>query len=207
MKSKLAEARLYGIVDLGYVSANAVIQATHELCEGGVDILQLRAKKQSEAEILSMAREIAPICRQFGIPFIVNDFPRIACDVDADGVHIGQDDGSLADVRKIVGETMIVGRSTHSLEQARAAWQEGFDYLGFGPLYPTPTKLGRLGIGLDAIAAMEREIGSKIPVFCIGGITFETLDQVIRAGARRVVMVSALLQSKDIRAAVKSVKI
>lgn len=207
MKSKLAEARLYGIVDLGYVSANAVIQATHELCEGGVDILQLRAKKQSEAEILSMAREIAPICRQFGIPFIVNDFPRIACDVDADGVHIGQDDGSLADVRKVVGETMIVGRSTHSLEQARAAWQEGFDYLGFGPLYPTPTKLGRPGIGLDAIAAMEREIGSKIPVFCIGGITFETLDQVIRAGARRVVMVSALLQSKDIRAAVKSVKI
>ncbi|TAE93138.1 MAG: thiamine phosphate synthase [Verrucomicrobia bacterium] len=207
MKSKLAEARLYGIVDLGYVSANAVIQATYELCEGGVDILQLRAKKQSEAEILSMAREIAPICRQFGIPFIVNDFPRIACDVDADGVHIGQDDGSLADVRKVVGETMIVGRSTHSLEQARAAWQEGFDYLGFGPLYPTPTKLGRPGIGLDAIAAMEREIGSKIPVFCIGGITFETLDQVIRAGARRVVMVSALLQSKDIRAAVKSVKI
>jgi thiamine-phosphate pyrophosphorylase len=206
MKSKLAEARLYGIVDLGYVSANAVVQATHELCEGGVDVLQLRAKNQELADIGSMAREIAPICRQYGIPFIVNDFPRIACDVDADGVHIGQDDGSLADVRKVVGESMIVGRSTHSLDQARAAREEGFDYLGFGPLYPTPTKLGRPGIGLSSVAEMQAEVGSLVPVFCIGGIGMKTLDEVLAAGARRVVMVSALLQSVDVRQTTAEIK-
>jgi thiamine-phosphate pyrophosphorylase len=206
MKSKWAEARLYGIVDLGYVSVGALKQTARALCEGGVDVLQLRAKKHSASDILSMAREIRPLCAEFGIPFIVNDYPEIAHAVGADGVHIGQDDGSLAAVRKIVGGQMVVGRSTHSLAQARAAWDEGFDYLGFGPLFPTPTKAGRPGIGLSTVAVMQQEIGPHLPVFCIGGITFQTIDEVLAAGARRVVMVSALLQSADVREATARAK-
>jgi thiamine-phosphate pyrophosphorylase len=95
----------------------------------------------------------------------------------------------------------ITGRSTHSLAQARAALEEGFDYIGFGPLFPTPTKVGRPAIGLQDIATMEREIGSKIPAFCIGGITRKTLPQVLAAGARRVVIVSDLLQADNVEAA------
>lgn len=206
MTTKLAHARLYGIVDLGYVAPESLCEATRALCIGGVDLLQLRAKKQSPEEICAMAREIRPICSEWGIPFIINDFPEIARDVGADGVHIGQDDGTLAAVREVVGKEMIVGRSTHSLGQARAALAEGFDYLGFGPLFPTPTKLGRPGIGLDQITTMEREIGSQLPVFCIGGITFETIDQVLQAGAQRMVMVSALLRDQDIGTATARVK-
>jgi thiamine-phosphate pyrophosphorylase len=100
----------------------------------------------------------------------------------------------------------LFGRSTHSLDQARAALEEGFDYIGFGPLFPTPTKLGRPGIGMDDIAAMEQEVGSKIPAFCIGGIKRDNLHAVLAAGARRVVIVSDLLTADDIEGATASVK-
>ena len=100
----------------------------------------------------------------------------------------------------------LIGRSTQSLDQARAALAEGFDYIGFGPLFPTPTKAGRPAIGLEEIAIMEREVGSKIPAFCIGGITPETLPHVLSAGARRVVVVSALLQAPDIQAATRTIR-
>ena len=124
-----------------------------------------------------------------------------AAELDADGVHIGQDDGSLEDARAIVGPGKLIGRSTHSLDQARAALAEGFDYIGFGPLFPTPTKLGRPGIGLENIAAMERDVGSKIPAFCIGGIKRSNLPEVLAAGARRVVIVSDLLTAEDVSGA------
>jgi thiamine-phosphate pyrophosphorylase len=136
---------------------------------------------------------------------IVNDHPELAVEVGADGVHLGQDDGSLAEARRVVGPERIVGRSTHSPEQARAALEEGFDYIGFGPLFPTPTKLGRPGIGLADVAAVEREIGGRIPVFCIGGIKRGNLADVLAAGARRVVIVSELLTAPDVAAATREV--
>jgi thiamine-phosphate pyrophosphorylase len=206
MHSRLVTAKLYGILDLGYVASERACAVALELCRGGVDVLQLRAKGMSPVMIETIAREIRPILQQHDVPLIINDFPEVARAVDAEGIHIGQDDGSLRSVREIVGETMWVGRSTHSPTQAQSALEEGFDYIGFGPLFPTPTKLGRPGIGLENIAAVERDVGAKIPVFCIGGITFVTLPQVVAAGARRVVIVSALLQSDDIAAAVREAK-
>jgi thiamine-phosphate pyrophosphorylase len=92
---------------------------------------------------------------------------------------------------------MLVGRSTHSIIQARAALDEGFDYIGFGPLFPTPTKQGRPGIGIEQVSQVEKEVGGKIPVFCIGGIKPQNLELVLASGARRVVIVSALLQAED----------
>ncbi len=102
--------------------------------------------------------------------------------------------------------SFVIGRSTHSLAQARAALLEGFDYIGFGPLFPTPTKAGRPAIGLAEIATMENAVGAHIPAFCIGGITPDTLPQVLAAGARRVVIVSALLQAPDVESATRFVK-
>jgi thiamine-phosphate pyrophosphorylase len=194
-------ARLYAILDLGYVAEENAESVTASLLAGGAGLLQLRAKNQDLATIERVARRLLPLCRQAGVPFVLNDHAALAATIGADGLHIGQDDGSLADARKIVGPDLFIGRSTHSLDQARAALAEGFDCIGFGPLFPTPTKAGRPSIGLQDIVAMEREVGSKIPAFCIGGITPETLPQVLAAGARRVVIVSALLKAADIRSA------
>ena len=198
--------QLYAIVDLGYVKPENAVVAAQALLAGGADMLQLRAKGHAGQDIEVLARLLLPICRDAGVPFIVNDHPAIAVAVGADGVHIGQDDGSLAAVREIVGPAMRVGRSTHSPEQARAALAEGFDYIGFGPLFPTPTKLGRPGIGIENVAAVQAEVGSQIPVFCIGGIKRGNLPEVLSAGAKNAVIVSDLLTAPDIAAAVKGVK-
>jgi thiamine-phosphate pyrophosphorylase len=197
---------LYAILDLGYVSLENAGQVTSGLLEGGADLLQLRAKGHDEATIRRVAREILPLCRAAGVAFILNDFPELAAELGAEGVHIGQDDGPLVHAREIMGPGKLIGRSTHSLDQARAALAEGFDYIGFGPLFPTPTKLGRAGIGLEDIAAMEREVGSRIPAFCIGGIKRANLGAVLAAGARRVVIVSDLLTASDVRAATREVR-
>jgi thiamine-phosphate pyrophosphorylase len=185
--------QLYAILDLGYVRAEDAVPVARQLVAGGASLLQLRAKGHPPGEIEHLARLLLPLCREAGVPFIVNDYPAIAAAVRADGIHIGQDDGTLTATRQVVGPDMIVGRSTHSPEQAKAALEEGFDYIGFGPLFPTPTKLGRPGIGLENIPGVMAGIGSRIPVFCIGGIKRSNLPEVIAAGARNVVVVSDLL--------------
>lgn len=195
------DPKLYAILDLGYVSEENSTRVTQDLLEGGADLLQLRAKGHDLATIRRIAQALIQLCRAAKVPFILNDHPELAAELDADGAHIGQDDGSLENARAIVGPGKLIGRSTHSLDQARAALAEGFDYIGFGPLFPTPTKLGRPGIGLENIAAMEREVGSKIPAFCIGGIKRGNLAEVLAAGARRVVIVSDLLTAEDVSGA------
>ena len=200
-------ACLYAIVDLGYVAEADAVDVAAALLEGGADLLQLRAKGHDTMTIQRVAENLIPLCRAAGVPFILNDFPALALELGADGVHIGQDDGSLAAAREIIGPGKIIGRSTHSLEQARAALAEGFDYIGYGPLFPTPTKQGRPGIGMENIRTMEAEVGSRIPAFCIGGIKRANLAEVLAAGARRVVIVSDLLTSDDVRAATRAVKI
>ncbi len=198
--------RLYAILDLGYVLPERAEEVASALLAGGADILQLRAKGYDKDEITHTAARLIPLCRAAGVPFILNDYPDIARLLDADGVHIGQDDGTLAAAREVVGDGKLIGRSTHSLAQARAALEEGLDYIGFGPLFPTPTKVGRPAIGLDQIRDMENSVGSRIPAFCIGGINPESLDAVLFAGARRVAVVSALLTAVDTIAATRAMK-
>lgn len=205
-RNALAEARLYGILDMGYVTAERAEETTRALLKGGVDLLQLRAKGWEESAILELGKKIVPLCKQAGVPFVMNDFPTLAISLDADALHLGQDDGAFADARSLVGDQMILGRSTHSPEQAKQALLDGFDYIGFGPLFPTPTKLGRPGIGMDHVRIIESEVGSRIPVFCIGGIRRDNLAQVIDAGARRVVIVSDLLKAPDIAVAAEGIQ-
>lgn len=201
-----ADPKLYCILDLGYVAEADAAAVTASLLAGGADLLQLRAKRHDPATIRRVAETLLPLCRAAGVPFILNDHPALAAEIGADGVHIGQDDGPLAAARVVMGPDKIIGRSTHSLDQARAALAEGFDYIGFGPLFPTPTKAGRPAIGLDDIASMEREVGARIPAFCIGGIKRANLAAVRAAGARRVVIVSELLQATDVQAATRQAR-
>ena len=204
MKNILASCRLYGIVDMGYTKPDQVEARTHALIDGGVRIIQLRAKGVELAQVKAWAVAMQSICRDRGAIFVLNDYPEMAAEIGADAVHVGQDGGSLAEVRRVVGEGVIVGRSTHSLEQAMQARQEGAAYIGFGPLFPTGTKPGRKSIGLADITAAQEAAGD-MPLFCIGGINETTLPSVLQAGARRVVIVSWLLQQEDIAGTAQAV--
>lgn len=204
MKKLPADCRLYGIVDMGYTEPHQVEERTHALIDGGVGIIQLRAKGVELPLVKTWAVAMQGICRERGAIFVLNDYPEMAAEIGADAVHVGQDGGSLAEVRKVVGPGVLVGRSTHSLEQVIHARQEGADYIGFGPLFPTGTKPGRPSIGLADIAAAQEAAGD-MPLFCIGGINETTLPAVLQAGARRVVIVSWLLQQKDIAGTAQAV--
>ncbi|MEZ0275871.1 MAG: thiamine phosphate synthase, partial [Roseimicrobium sp.] len=182
---RIEDCHLYGIVDLGYVEPGKVPEITRALVEGGVDVLQLRAKKLGAGEVERLAALMLPITRQAGVPLVINDHPEIAARVGSEGIHVGQDDLTVAETRAIVGPRCFVGKSTHSVAQASAAMAEGADYIGFGPLYATGTKPDYSPIGLEDIREVHG-FATK-PVFCIGGVNWERLPEILAAGARRLV--------------------
>jgi thiamine-phosphate pyrophosphorylase len=205
---RLRNRRLYGILDLGYVEQNDLENTAEELLEGGVDILQLRAKDLVPEQISALASRVCPLTRDAGVPLIINDYPRICREVAAEGVHVGQDDTAVnlarAQAMAPHGKAAMVGKSTHSPRQALAAAEEGADYIGFGPLFTTPTKPGRPSIGLDDVRRVHEQV--SIPIFCIGGVKLENLEQVVAAGARRVVIVSGILQAGDRAEYIREIK-
>jgi thiamine-phosphate pyrophosphorylase len=166
------------------------------MIQGGVDVIQLRGKDKSIADLTNIAATLYRLTNRNSIPLIVNDYAEIAAEVPVEGVHVGQDDDGISLVRQKAGANLWVGKSTHSFEQAVAAEKEGADYIGFGPIFATPTKPDYRPIGLTDIARVYHEIA--LPVFCIGGITIENLEKVIAAGGRRVAIVSGLLKAPDI---------
>ena len=200
----LAAARLYWIVDLSYLSADTAPVAAERLLEGGVDILQIRAKQTDKSIVAALAEEIHALTAPLGVPLILNDHPDLLRDVPAEGAHVGQDDLTVAEARAAAGRPVIIGKSTHSIAQACAAAEDVADYLGFGPLFATPTKPWRPAIGLQDIATVHELV--SVPIFCIGGIKSGNLAQVRDAGARRVVIVSGWLQADDISSAVRSAR-
>ncbi len=200
----LTEARLYAILDLGYVAAGGAEVVANALLEGGTDLLQLRGKKESVAERAALTERLHRLTSSAGVPLIINDHPEIARDLPVDGLHLGQDDLPIAQAREIVRRECWIGKSTHSLEQASAAVAEGADYIGFGPLFATPTKPEYVPIGTAEIARVH-ELVTR-PIFCIGGIKLSNLGEVMRAGARRVVIVSGLLQAGNVAAATRNAK-
>lgn len=192
----LHDCRLYGILDLGYIAARDCLRVAEQMIRGGVDLIQLRGKTTPSELLTALARELHGLTAAAGKPLIINDYPDIATEIGAEGVHVGQDDVSISAARRSTPREMIVGKSTHSLAQARAAQSESPDYVGFGPLFATPTKPDYQPIGLSDIAQVHGEI--DVPIFCIGGIKLENLREVIAAGAQRVVIVSGLLQASDL---------
>ncbi|MEP6604287.1 MAG: thiamine phosphate synthase [Spartobacteria bacterium] len=189
---ELSDCRLYGIVDLGYVEVADCSPMARAMIEGGVDIMQLRGKKMSIQALVDLAAELHEITFANSVPLIVNDYPEVAKLVPVEGVHVGQDDAPIA----AMDRKLIVGKSTHSLEQARAAQRAGADYIGFGPLFATPTKPNYQPIGLTDIKQVHVDL--TLPIFCIGGIKIDNLAEVIAAGARRVVIVSGLLKTQNV---------
>jgi thiamine-phosphate pyrophosphorylase len=194
--SALSECRLYGIIDLGYVGGRDAPRIVEIMMEGGVDLIQLRGKTKSIDELVELSANLHELTAESCTPLIVNDHAEIARRVSVEGVHVGQDDDSIQVVRQKAARDILVGKSTHSLEQARAAQDEGADYIGFGPIFATPTKPDYTPIGLEDVRRVHAEL--NLPIFCIGGINIDNLQSVIDAGAKRVVMVSALLKAHSI---------
>jgi thiamine-phosphate pyrophosphorylase len=198
----LSRCRLYGILDLSYVDSVEAGKVAEQMIDGGVDLIQLRAKMRPSAEIAQTAAALHRMTMERNVPLIINDHPEIARVVSAEGVHVGQDDPAISQVREIAGPDRMVGKSTHSLDQAIRAFCEGADYIGFGPIFATPTKPDYPPVGLEEIRKIHEAV--RIPIFCIGGITLDNLSEVIAAGARRVVIVSGLLLANNIASYARS---
>lgn len=200
----LSRSRLYGILDLSYVEMVDCAKMAEALIAGGVDLIQLRAKELASAHIAQLGADLHRLTAERGVPLIINDHPEVARVVSAEGVHLGQDDMPIAEAREIAGANCMVGKSTHSVDQAIRAFYEGADYIGFGPIFATPTKPDYPPVGLDDIQKVHDAV--RIPIFCIGGIKLDNLPDVLAAGARRVVIVSGLLQARDAAEYARSAK-
>lgn len=172
------------------------------LLEAGARVMQLRLKDVGAREFLATAREIVRLCRERGAILIVNDRADIAMLAEADGVHVGQDDLPLEAARRIVGASRIVGVSTHSVEQARAAQAGGADYIGFGAIYSGGLKDVKNAQGLERLRAVRAAV--QIPIVAIGGITEATLPEVIAAGADAAAIITDVVRAPDIPAKVKA---
>lgn len=182
---------LYGIVGDGAADPLALAEA---LCAAEVGVVQLRLKSAPDREIVAMGRRVAAVCRSAGALFVINDRADLAVLCEADGVHLGQDDLSPVAAREIVGPGRLVGVSTHSLAQARAA--AGADYIGFGPIYATSSKAdAEAPKGLGALAEVARAV--NVPVVAIGGVTAECAAEVRAAGAAAAAVLSDLAGAAD----------
>ncbi|MEM1058440.1 MAG: thiamine phosphate synthase [Verrucomicrobiota bacterium] len=207
-RERLRRARFYGIFDLAYAPPERAEDFCKQMLAGGVDVIQLRAKGSPEAEVAALAARLQPVVAEQGGLFIVNDWPNVARSVQADGVHLGQDDLSVAAARGLLAPGQLVGKSTHSLAQARAAAVEMPDYIGVGPLYATATKPDYQPVGLELIGQVNADPSvAELPRFCIGGVKLKRLPEILGAGAERVVIVSALLLSDDLTAYARGVRV
>jgi thiamine-phosphate pyrophosphorylase len=177
-------------------------QAMTLACAAGVRFFQYRGKSSSRRAIFDTCLRLASLARKSGALFLVNDHADIAAAVDADGVHLGQDDLPIEYARKLLGRDKLIGISTHSLEQAQTAQTAGADYIGFGPIFRTATKDAGEVQGSARIADIKRAV--SIPVIAIGGITHENVREVIKAGADGVALISAILSASDIGQATES---
>lgn len=172
------------------------------LLDAGARVMQLRLKDASSREMLAAAREIAPMCRESGATFIVDDRVDVAMLSGADGVHLGQEDLPLEAARRLVGERMIIGISTHNVEQAIAAERGGADYIGFGPMYPGGLRNNPAGKGIDNLRAVRTAV--QIPIVAIGGITEASMPEVLAAGADSCAIITDVVRAPDITAKVRA---
>jgi thiamine-phosphate pyrophosphorylase len=193
-------SRFYAMVDTAGGQDPAAL--ARMLLEAGARIMQLRLKEAGSRDFLATAREIAGLCRSHGAMLIVNDRADIARLADAAGVHVGQDDLPLADARAIMGTGSIVGVSTHSVEQARAAAAGGADYIGFGAIYTGGLKNVAKALGLERLRAVRAAV--SLPIVAIGGITETTMPEVLAAGADAAAIITDVVRASDIAAKVRA---
>lgn len=194
---------IYLVTDDGCLQGRSLLDCVREALEGGVTLVQYRAKTASSAEMYAEALQLKALCDSFNVPLIINDRLDIAMAVGVAGVHLGQDDLPCAAARKLLGEDYIIGVSAHNPAEAKAALQSGADYLGCGAVFGTATKADVKKLGTDGLAAICKAKG--LPVVGIGGVTADNYREVRAAGADGAAIVSGILAQPDIRATVRAI--
>ena len=192
---------LYAVTDRAWTGNKTLYEQIKEALENGVTCVQLREKNLDEASFIEEAKKICVLCRQYNTPFIVNDNVKVTIASNADGIHIGQDDMGLKDVRKIVGENMIIGISVHTVEEAKFAQENGADYIGIGAVFETSTKNDVDVIPYEKVKSICDAV--DIPKVAIGGINAENILKLKGSGIDGVAVVSAIFGAKDIGKATK----
>lgn len=194
---------IYLVTDDGCLQGRALLDCVREALEGGVTLVQYRAKTASSAEMYDEALQLKALCDSFSVPLIINDRLDIAMAVGAAGVHLGQDDLPCTAARRILGEDYIIGVSAHNPAEAKAALQSGADYLGCGAVFGTATKADVKKLGTEGLAAICKDKG--LPVVGIGGVTADNYREVRAAGADGAAIVSGILAQPDIRTTVEAI--
>jgi thiamine-phosphate pyrophosphorylase len=197
----LADCKLYTFVDTAYLNGRPPGLIAQQLCDGGSDLIQLRAKNSPPGEIRAMAEKILPITRAAKVGLVINDFDDIARELDADFCHLGQEDFFDAGYKTVIElwgleRILRIGLSTHSPEQAKRAMKADADYIAIGPVFATGTKPGAKPVTLEYVRWAAANV--TVPWFAIGGINLENLSDVLAAGAKRVCVVSAILNAPDV---------
>jgi thiamine-phosphate pyrophosphorylase len=208
-RARIAAARLYLVCDCkpGGRELADVIRAA---VAGGVEVIQLREKQLGDEELVAVANAARALCERIGALLIVNDRPLVAREAGADGAHVGQDDMPVAEVRALLGEDMLIGLSTHAeqeIDEAVATDGDGaplVDYIGVGPVHETPTKLGRAAVGVELVRYAAAH--AHVPFFAIGGLDERNVDDVLEAGARRIVVLRAIADADDPEAAARALR-
>ena len=206
---QLGECRLYTFIDCAYLQGRRPAELARQLCDGGSDLIQLRAKNLPREEVHRLAEELMPITEPAGVGLVINDYPEIARAVGAPVCHLGQEDffeAGWTHVSAVRGESasLRVGLSSHAPAQAERAVAAGADYIAIGPVFATGTKPSAQPVTLDYVRWASTHL--RIPWFAIGGITLQNLDQILEAGARNICVVSAILTAPDVAEACQRFK-
>lgn len=203
--SRLAdELRLYAVTDRTWLRGRELAACVQQVIEGGATFVQMREKHSDQEESLQLARDVQAVCAQACVPFVIDDDVETARRVDADGVHVGQDDMACRTARAVLGPDKIIGVSVRTVAEALKAEHDGADYLGVGALFPTSTKPDAVDVSLDELRAICAE--ASIPVVGIGGLDEQTIPALKGSGACGAAIVSALFASEDCRASAQRLR-
>lgn len=198
------ELLLYAVTDRHWLGEETLYDQVKKALDGGATFVQLREKNLDREVFLAEAKEIQKLCKEYGVPFVVNDEVSIAKDIEADGVHVGQSDMEAMDVRKILGPDKIIGVSAQTVEQAIIAEKHGADYLGVGAVFTTGSKDDADDVSHETLKAICEAV--SIPVIAIGGITKDNVAELAGSGICGVAVISAIFGQKDIQKATEELK-
>ncbi|MFA9464903.1 MAG: thiamine phosphate synthase [Velocimicrobium sp.] len=199
MKCDKEQLLLYAVTDRSWLLDNKLCDQVEKALKGGVSFVQLREKEQEEELLLEEAKEMKALCKRYNVPFIINDNVDMALQINADGVHVGQEDMSALKVRQRMGEDKILGVSVQTVKQAIRAEEEGADYLGVGAVFPTNSKVDATDVNYETLQAICKAV--TIPVIAIGGISKDNVLELSESGICGVAVISALFAQKDIEQA------
>ena len=204
MKCDKQHMLLYAVTDRAWTGKQTLYEQVEAALKGGVTCVQLREKELDETAFLQEAKELCALCRRYGVPFLVNDNVEIAIACGADGIHVGQEDLAAGEVRRRVGENMILGVSVHTVEEACQAVRDGADYLGLGAVFPTSTKTDVEQMSNETLRAICDAV--DVPIVAIGGINRGNILKLAGSGVDGVALVSAIFSAEDIEGACRELR-